>query len=85
MGAPFPRLAASSINPLLKATMAALQFDQGGMYSSHAFRRDATDEVKNSGQTIATILKSGTWISAFYKNYIGINADESINSSQLLI
>ena len=81
----FPSLTANTVNRQLKATMTALGFDQGGLYSSHAFRRGATQEVKNSGSTLATILKTGTWLSACYKNYLDLKADEAINISTLLL
>ena len=49
-GAPlFPGIKPNAFNRQLKAAMAALGFGRGGMYSPHAFRRGATDEIKNSG------------------------------------
>ena len=35
----FPGVAANNFNRALKATMTALGFDQGGIYSPHGFRR----------------------------------------------
>ena len=75
----FPDLTPNTFNRQLKATMTALGFDRGGMYSSHAFRRGGTNEIKNSGSTLATIIKYGTWLSACYKNYLDQKADEAIN------
>ena len=81
----FPGWSANKVNRTLKILMAELGFDQGGKYSSHAFRRGATNEVKSCGSTLATILKTGTWTSASYKNYLDLQADEAINISRLLI
>ena len=81
----FPDWNANKVNRTLKIMMTQLKFDQGGKYSSHAFRRGATNEVKSCGSTLATILKTGTWTSASYKNYLDLQADEAINISQLLI
>ena len=39
----------------------------------------ATDELKNGDATPATILKSGTWESASYRQYLDIQSDESLN------
>ena len=44
-----------------------------------------TQEIKNSGSTLATIVKSGTWLSACYRNYLDLAADEAINISTLLL
>ena len=60
----FPDLTPNTFNRQLKGTMTALGFDRGGMYSSHAFRRGATNEIKNSGSTLATIITFGTWLSS---------------------
>ena len=65
--------------------MAAMGFGQGGLYSPHAFRRGETQEIIDSGSTISTIIKSGTWLSACYKNYLDLKADEEINISTLLL
>ena len=81
----FPRMTANNFNRTLKGTMTALGFDQGGLYSSHAFRRGATQEVSDSGSTLGTILGTGNWLSACYKNYLDLKADEAANISALLL
>ena len=55
-----------------------------GRDSHPAFRLGATDEIKNSGTTLATMLKSGTWLAASYRNYLDIQAGDAINISTLL-
>ena len=85
-GAPLsPSLTANTFNRQLKETMTALGFDQGGLYSPHAFRRGATQEGSDSAPTLATILKTGTCLSACYKNYLDLKADEAIKISTLLL
>ena len=81
----FPLLSANKFNRELKATTIALKIDQGGLYSSHAFRRGATQEIKDSGSTLATIIGAGNWLSATFKNYINLMADEAINVSTILL
>ena len=76
---------ANNLNRLLKQTMLTLNFDRGGCYSSHAFRMGATDELKNGDSTLAAILKSGTWLSASYLQYLDLQADEAIKISALLL
>ena len=81
----FPGMTANNFNRTLKGTMAALAFDQGGLYSPHAFRRGATQEISDSGSTLGTILGAGNWLSACYKNYLDLKADEAANISALLL
>ena len=81
----FPGLTANVFNRQLKATLTAMGTPEGGKFSSHGFRRGATNEVKNSGSTLATILGTGTWLSACYKNYLDLMAGEAINVSTLLL
>ena len=81
----FPKLYANSVNQQLKAVMTKLNYDRGHKYSSHAFRRGATEEIKNSGSTFATIITSGGWTAAGYKSYLDLQADEAINISKLLL
>ena len=64
--------------------MTKLRYDQEGRYSSHAFRMGATNEIKNSGPAFAAIVKSGTWAAAGCKCCLDLQADEAINTSELL-
>ena len=80
-----PHITPDNFYRALNGTMAALGFDQGGLYSPHGFRRWAPNEIKNSGATLATIVKSGTRLSDCYKNYLGLQADEAVNISTLLL
>ena len=55
----FERRNCNSVNRVPKSTMVAIAYDQGGLFSSHAFRRGAADEMKNCASTFATILTTG--------------------------
>ena len=80
----FPKMPANMFNQRLKRVMRDLNYVDGHRYSSHAFRRGATQEIFNSGYTFATILKSGMWNAAGYKSYLDLHADEAVNISSLL-
>ena len=81
----FPKTYANSVNQQIKAVMDKLGYEQGRKYSSHAFRRGATEEIKDSGSTFATIIKSGTWTAAGFKSYLDLQRDEALNISRLLL
>ena len=65
--------------------MTRLGYNQGGKYSSRAFRRGATQEIKDSGPTLALIIQSGTWTRAGYKSYLGLQADYAVNISRFVL
>ena len=46
-------------------------------------KRGTANEVKNSGTALAAILKTGAWLSAPYRNYLDLQADEAVNISTL--
>ena len=58
--------------------MRSRSYDQGRWYSPPAFRIGATDGVKNSGPTFATIIKSGEWASGGYRVCLGLRAGEPV-------
>ena len=77
----FPNTSADNFNQRLKRVARDLNCEDG---SSHASRRDATQEIINSGSTFPTISESGIWNSGGYKCYLDLHADEAINISALL-
>ena len=81
----FPAIRENSPNRLLKTQSTALDFDRGVAYSPHSFLRGATAEFKNWWLALASILKSGTWPSASYKNYMCAQSVGAIDVSALLI
>ena len=80
-----PTLSANSVNRQLKAIMTALGYLRPHKYSSHAFRRGATQEIFASGSTLATIAKSGGWSAGGFRGYLDLQADEAANISALLL
>ena len=81
----FPNFTAHKFNLALKALMEDLRFDRAREYSSRAFRRGATQEIKDTGSTLAVIITSGGWTAAGYKSYLDLQMDEALNISALLI
>ena len=81
----FPGLSANSVNRQIKAIMSLLGYLRAHKYSSHAFRKGATQEILASGSTFATILGSGTWTSGGFRNYLDLQCDEAANISALLL
>ena len=65
--------------------MTQMGYPGGPKYSSHAFRRGATQEIKDSGSTLALIITSGTWTHAGYKAYLDLQADFAINISRFAL
>ena len=55
------------------------------MYSPHAFRIGNTEEIKDIGSTVATIIKSGNWAAAGLKSYPDHQRDEALNITRLLL
>ena len=81
----FPMFSPCSLNRTFKVVMTKMGYRDGPKFSSHAFRRGATQEIKDSGSTLSVIIKSGTWTHAGYKSYLDLQADYAINISRFLI
>ena len=79
-----PNRSANNSNQQLKRVTRDLSYVDGRRYSTHAFRRGSTQEIRNSGTTSPAIPKSGIWTSGGYKCYIYLRADEAVNISALL-
>ena len=56
-----------------------------GQNIPHAFRCGATQEIKDSGSTLALIITSDTWTHAGYEAYLDIQADFAINISRFAL
>ena len=65
--------------------MIDLRYADGDKFTSKAFRRGDSEEIKNAGSTFATILTSGTWDGAGFRAYIDIMKDEDVNITALLM
>ena len=81
----FPKTSANSTNRQITAAMGNLGYEQGRRYSPNAFRRGATEEINDSGSTIAAIIKSCAWAEAGFKYYMDLQRDEAISISLLLL
>ena len=56
-----------------------------GAVSPHAFRRGATQGIKDSGPTLPDIIKSGNWTRSGYWPYLGIQAAFSIDIARFTL
>ena len=81
----FPAFSPCDVNRTFKLIMTKLGYPDGAKYSPHAFRRGATQEIKDIGSTLALIIKSGTWTHAGYKAYLDLQADFAINISRFVL
>ena len=75
----------SSVNRTLKQVVTKVGNRDGPRFSSHGFRRGATQEVKDSGATLSLIIQSGTWTHAGYRAYLDLQADFAINISSFVL
>ena len=80
-----PTFPPCKVNRTFKTVMTKLGYPDGPKCSPHAFRRGATQEIKDGGSTIALITQSGTWTHAGYKAYLGLHADFAINISRFAL
>ena len=80
-----PSFTRANINRILKKTMTLAGFDSGGLYSPHAFRRGATQEILASGSTLSVVLTSGTWAAAGYRYYLDTQLDEALNITRIVL
>ena len=80
-----PSVTRSNINRIPKQTMILAGFDSGGLYSSRAFRRGATQAILASGSTLSAILTSGTWTAAGYRSYIDTQREEALNITRIIM
>ena len=53
-------------------------------YSTHAFRRGASMDLKCSGSTLAQVLKTVGWNSAAFRAYLSFVEDEEVNIRSIL-
>ena len=81
----FPMFDPSSINRTMKAVVAKMGYRDGPKFSLHAFRRGATQGIKDIGSTLSAIIQSGTWAHTGYKSYLDIQAGYAINISRFII
>ena len=81
----FPSLRTRNINRILKGMLRSMGVDESERYSTHAFRRGASMELKNSGSNLAQILKTVGWNSAAFRAYLSFVEDEEVNIRSILV
>ena len=72
-----------NFNRQLKAIMANLHVPVAARYSSHAFRRGATQELKEAGSPWSAIAASGVWHSTSFRGYIDLSRDVELGARYL--
>ena len=80
----FPFHCSKNINRILKGMLRSLNIPEADSYSTHAFRRGASMELKGSGPTLAQVLKTVGWNSASFRAYLSFVEDEGVNIRSIL-
>ena len=80
----FPSLRSRNINRILKGMLRSMGIPEAESFSTHAFRRGASMELKNSGSTLAQILKTVGWSSSAFRAYLSFVQDEEVNIRSIL-
>ena len=80
----FPTLRSRNINRILKGMLRSMNIADADSYSTHAFRRGASMELKCSGSTLAQVLKTVGWNSAAFRAYLSFVEDEEVNIRSIL-
>lgn len=55
-----------------------LKFHNAHSYTSKALRRDATQELLQTGETLEIIKAPGAWVGSGYRSYIGLEFDKTL-------
>ena len=82
--APFSFPHEENINRVLKGTLRSMEVEDAHKYSTHAFRRGASMELKRSGSTFGEVLKTVGWNSASFRSYLSFVEDEAANIRLIL-
>ena len=80
----FPAHRSKNINRILKGMLRSMGVAEAASYSTHAFRRGASMELKGSGSTLAQVLKTVGWNSASFRAYLSFVEDEEVNIRSIL-
>ena len=81
----FPVLARKNINRVLRGTLTSMKVPDALSYSTHAFRRGASMELKRCGDTLSQVLKTVGWNSASFRAYLSFVEDEEVNIRLILM
>ena len=72
-----------NFNRTLKAALARMGTPEAERYSSHAFRRGASQELKESGFQWSVVASSGIWHSPAFRGYLDMSRDVEVGAQQL--
>ena len=72
-----------NFNRVLKTVLAQLGIPEAARYSSHAFRRGTTQELKESGSPWTVVASSGIWHSPCFRGYLDMSRDVELGVQQL--
>ena len=75
----FPSLMNKNINRVLKGMLHSMGVEDAHQYSTHAFRRGASMELKRSASSFAEALKTVGWNSAAFRSYLSFAEGEAAN------
>ena len=79
----FPAVTRRNFNCILKAVLSKMHVPSADRYSSHAFRRGTSQELKESGSPWAVVASSGFWRSPSFRGYVDLSRDVEIGVQQL--
>ena len=80
----FPSLSAHKFGSALKAGMITAGYPEGGKYSSHCFRRGATQELEMAEQSKEVIQGAGCWRGMGFRSYIDTQMTDALKISRLV-
>ena len=80
----FPSCTVRNLNPLHKRACGKIGLPNASRYSSHAFRRGASQELKEKGPQWPTIATLGDWCALDFRGYVDITTDIARDMSKLL-
>ena len=79
----FPAVTRRNFNCILKAALAKIHEPSADRYSSHAFRRGASQELKESGSPWTVVASSGFWRSPSFRGYVDLPRDVEVGVQKL--
>ena len=72
-----------NVNRVLKAVMAKLQVPHAALFTSHACRRGATQDLKESGSPWDVAASAGLWNSPSFRGYLDMSRDVEVGVARL--
>ena len=76
---------ATNVNTTIKAVLAKIGIEFAQSYTSHGFRRGATQEPKAKGYQISVIATVGEWRSLAFLGYVDTALDVARDMAKLVI